>query len=99
MPKVRDLGINVIPATMRPLEIGNGGGKHAPMVACGGASNCMACVCDNTDFPDTSCNPSGCPAGTTKDKDKKKTASAIGPEAVLLLQQQMRARMSGPRAF
>jgi len=87
MPKVRDLGINVIP------------GKPVPFMACGGSSNCMACVCDNTDYPDTSCNPSGCPAGTTKDKDKKKTASVIGPEAALLLQQQLRARMSGPRAF
>jgi hypothetical protein len=99
MPKVRDLGINVIPATMRPLEIGPGGGKHVPFAACGGASNCMACVCDNTDIPATSCDPSGCPAGTTKDKDKKKATAAIGPEAVLLLQQQLRARISEPRAF
>ena len=87
MPKVRDLGINVIP------------GKPVPLMACGGTSNCMACVCDNTDFPATSCDPSGCPSASTKDKDKKKATSAIGPEAVLLLQQQLRARVSGPRAF
>lgn len=30
MPKIRDLGINFIPATMRPPEIGPGGGLHAP---------------------------------------------------------------------
>ncbi|HKR67176.1 MAG TPA: hypothetical protein VJZ00_25850 [Thermoanaerobaculia bacterium] len=26
MPKIRDLGINTIPVTMRPVEMGNGGG-------------------------------------------------------------------------
>jgi hypothetical protein len=32
MPKIRDLGINFIPATMRPPEIGPGGGReiHPP---------------------------------------------------------------------
>ena len=110
MPKVRDLGINVIPVTMRPLEIGPGAvilgnRQQAPhYIACGGASTCMACVCDNTDTPQTSCDPSGCPAASTQDKDKdknkdrEKKTSAFGPEAAMLLRQQLRARISEPRS-
>ncbi|HUR81633.1 MAG TPA: hypothetical protein VM733_12765 [Thermoanaerobaculia bacterium] len=104
MPKVRDLGINVIPVTMRPLEIGPGavvvGDPHRRhYIACAGTSNCMNCVCNNTDIEPTSCDPSGCPSASTKDKDKgKKKTSAIGAEAAMLLQQQLRARISEPRS-
>ena len=55
MPKIRDLGINVIPETMRPPEIGPGGG---------GGGGCNAGTygpnCPTTTFPTTP----NCP-GTT----------------------------------
>ena len=39
MPKIKDLGINIVPGTMRPPEIGGGGG-------CGGATlNMSQCDC------------------------------------------------------
>jgi hypothetical protein len=44
MPKIRDLGINVIPVTMRPPEIGLGGGR----------ADDEDVTCNNE-----SCNPSG----------------------------------------
>lgn len=56
MPKIRDLGINVIPETMRPPEIGPGGGG-------GGCQNSVQCP--TTTFPTTpwGMHP-GCPTGT-----------------------------------
>lgn len=38
MPKMKDLGINVIPETMRPPEIGGGGGWGCTGTTCGGIS-------------------------------------------------------------
>lgn len=40
MPKVRDLGINVIPATMRPPEIGPGGVIACPDNTCLATNRC-----------------------------------------------------------
>lgn len=45
MIKIRDLGINVIPVTMRPPEIGRGGGP-------------VQSTCNNETCGDT-CDPSG----------------------------------------
>ena len=68
MAKIRDLGINFIPVTMRPLEIGPGvalPGPHdpghlhaAPMLNLCDESACAACQ-DNTEGG-SSCDPSGC---------------------------------------
>ncbi|HYH09371.1 MAG TPA: hypothetical protein VEK11_20155 [Thermoanaerobaculia bacterium] len=43
MPRVKDLGINVIPETMRPPEIGGGGG-----CGCTNFTNCIGCTKDLT---------------------------------------------------
>jgi hypothetical protein len=67
MAKIRDLGISVIPATMRPPEIGGGGGDvrgYRLAEPCGepsGEETIESC-------PD----PSGCCGGKDKDKDKDK---------------------------
>ncbi len=69
MARIRDLGINFIPVTMRPLEIGPGAafpgialpGVAPPLahfVACEETGACSACD-DNTD-DGSSCSPSGC---------------------------------------
>jgi|GEM_PF-3646411 len=64
MAKIKDLGISVIPMTMRPLEIGPGAGfdiadAPAAMFLCAG-SQCVQCLCDpGTAFAETSCDPSG----------------------------------------
>jgi len=55
MPKVRDLGINFIPATMRPPEIGGGGG---PLPPCDDPSGCKGASCIEPSFG--TCDPSGC---------------------------------------
>ena len=61
MPRIRDLGISVIPATMRPPEIGLGGGFDANAA---NAQIYLSCpdnsVCENvTHVPcDTSCTGS-----------------------------------------
>ncbi len=65
MPKIRDLGINVIPETMRPPEIGAGGGGGCE----GATSECGENtyeVCPAGTFqcgPDTAYQQQ-CPAGT-----------------------------------
>lgn len=64
MPKVRDLGISFIPATMRPLEYGDG----AP-----GAQPCEPSGCTK----DSSCiEPS---TGKDKDKDKDRDIADVEP--------------------
>ncbi|HUR81634.1 MAG TPA: hypothetical protein VM733_12770 [Thermoanaerobaculia bacterium] len=86
MPKVRDLGVNAIPGT------------H--YIACAGTSNCINCVCNNTDIPPTSCDPSGCPqASKRQDKDKSRKKSAPLSVHALVLQQQLRARIAEPRSY
>ncbi len=63
MARIRDLGINVIPGTMRPLEIGPGaafdmaGERPVPCIL---VSACQACVCEEpSNLGETSCDPSG----------------------------------------
>jgi hypothetical protein len=57
MPKIRDLGINVIPETMRPPQMGLGGGKGG---GCEGAS---------VECPEISACPSGTFQATAGCKD------------------------------
>jgi len=50
MPKIRDLGIQVLPETFQPPEIGPGGGGDCtnPLVSCDLASDCGSCtMCTN----------------------------------------------------
>jgi hypothetical protein len=60
MAKIRDLGISVIPATMRPPEIGGGG--YRLMEDCNPSGESIESCPD----------PSGCCGGKDKDKDKDK---------------------------
>jgi hypothetical protein len=74
MPKIRDLGINVIPATMRPPEIGMGG---FPM-----SETCNPTCPDNT----AQCEPnSGCAAPSAR-----YMAGGFTDDAVVQLKQQLR---------
>lgn len=86
MPKIRDLGINTIPLTMRPPEIGEGGGHE--YFACGDHSSdaeksclgqnqtsaCGASCGAEDDMPDESsgCSDASCGHDDDKDKDKDK---------------------------
>jgi hypothetical protein len=63
MPKIRDLGINVIPETMRPPEIGGGGGKAGGGGKDGGGCEGATAKCGEgtaRDYRD-------CPSGTFQD--------------------------------
>lgn len=80
MPKIRDLGINVIPVTMRPPEIGLGGGYVL-------ANDPPTCdtneSCDPSGQCEPSCEESGAPRG----------AGGLGPEAIAQLRHQLRNRI------
>jgi hypothetical protein len=84
MTKIRDLGISVIPATMRPPEIGGGG-----------APQCT----DPSASIDSCPEPSGCCGGDKdkdKDKDKKQQpryAGALTADGVAQLKQQLRYQL------
>ena len=53
MPKIRDLGINFIPETARPLEIGQGGGCGACTYSPAGGQGYGACA-NHSHIPATS---------------------------------------------
>lgn len=55
MPKIRDLGINVVPATMRPPEIGEGGGGKGG----GGGGDCEGATheCPEATYKNMPCTP------------------------------------------
>lgn len=95
MPKIRDLGINVIPATMRPPEMGGGGGDagcHPTEQPCPPRSQEP---CQNT------CNPSSCPPPSAPPCDptecdptencssRRKNGSDLPEDAVAQLRQQL----------
>lgn len=106
MPKIRDLGINFIPATMRPLEIGDGGGGPP----CEPSGVCKDPSCHEPSFGTPPCDPSGCertndcePSGCgrgaschepSSDKDKTdKYERPLNAAAIAQLKQQMQARV------
>jgi hypothetical protein len=102
MPKIRDLGINVIPATMRPPEIGQGGGyamatpcvpsgvhdsEHCgPPPQCAGSPNPPKC--------DAASPPPGGGGGGGGGGDKGKDKDGLKLEDVHQLQQQMQDRIA-----
>lgn len=69
MPKVRDLGISFIPATMRPLEIGDGAGRDYDCDPSGCSEGPSACI--EPSYGDCQprstdpCDPSGCTKGAS----------------------------------
>ena len=87
MAKIRDLGISAIPATMRPPEIGDGGGRWLACEACPYATP----SCDKpTDMDDGDDKDKG------KDKDKKSGGEDkryFNDAAVAELKQQLRHQL------
>lgn len=85
MPKIRDLGINTIPVTMRPPEIGAGGAEiHGENCACSAISQraggdedsgCPHATCgveDTSGCPTATCGVeegSGCPTATCSEEE------------------------------
>jgi hypothetical protein len=100
MPKIRDLGISVIPATMRPPEIG-GGAASAPCNPTGD-QDCLPTdpqrnpappqsnpqQCNAT--PDDQCCPTDHDSNVEKDHEG---GEGITPDSRKELQQQLRDRI------
>jgi hypothetical protein len=107
MPRIRDLGISVIPATMRPPEIGDGAG-HQGNVTCNPTDpQCKPTHVGDCNPTDGQCNPTPpqCHA-TPKDDDdqqccptdaphsaKDGDGSDLAPESKLELKQQLRDQL------
>ena len=85
MPKIRDLGISVIPATMRPPEIGYGA------AACHQTNQPPPPQCNGTQ--DQQCCPSEHESHRDKDKDKDRGGENISPDQRRELQQQLRQQI------
>ena len=67
MPRIRDLGISHIPATMRPPEIGPGGAfdlPAAPDAAFPMYLTCTACTDATNVCPNSCVGNTGCPTNT-----------------------------------
>ena len=104
MPKIRDLGISVIPATMRPPEIGGGahGDCHPTDEQCIPTDPGRPCSptdpqcepvssppqCDAT--PDDQCCPTDMPHSA---KDRDRAGDPIDPEKRQELKQQLRQQI------
>jgi hypothetical protein len=71
MPRIRDLGINAIPATMRPPEIGRGGYEAARACApgTGGSVGCQGGTCEDAACGAGTGGSVGCQGGTCEDDD------------------------------
>jgi len=70
MPKIRDLGISVIPATMRPTEIGGGAagfGYWAQLTGCH-PTEAEPGPCNPTPPPPPPCQPSAPQCNATPDE-------------------------------
>ena len=89
MPKIRDLGISVIPATMRPAEIGGGAGDFeywAQKTGCP-ATDIDPAPCGPT--PKPQCNPSPPPPQCQGTPKKIADPVAFSDGAVMQLKQQL----------
>ena len=90
MPKIRDLGINVIPVTMRPPEIGLGGFDMAAGPAADGPGTCV----QETDCDLETCDPSGqCVPSCDEASKAPRHARGFSPDAVAELKQQMQQHL------
>ncbi|HJQ36651.1 MAG TPA: hypothetical protein VKB93_05900 [Thermoanaerobaculia bacterium] len=99
MPKFKDLGINAIPMTMQPPEIGEGGGYRVD-TQCPDEGTCGdTCVCsdDKEDiaYVATQCPDEGTCGDTCVeyDDDTLKTSGTFAPEAIAQLRQQLEERI------
>jgi hypothetical protein len=85
MPKIRDLGINVIPATMRPPEIGKGAYYMGGGITCDNPSG-KPCVpssgnqpCDDPSVRPPCDNPSGKPCSPPSAEPCDNPSGVTGP--------------------
>jgi hypothetical protein len=86
MPRIRDLGINFIPATMRPPEMGPGGFGTAQ---CGGNTEHTCNEC--TDLTDKQCVPhSNCGANS---RGQQAQAGGLTAEGIDQLKRQLRSAL------
>ena len=110
MPKIRDLGINVIPSKMGPPEIGAGGLYAMPQNPCGEVTcgltvvDCTKGQCDvscgDTCGTTAVCGPRSragdpCRASSKKPTSRKKSAGGLTPEHIAALKQQLQLQI-GP---
>jgi hypothetical protein len=103
MPKIRDLGISVIPATMRPPEVGDGAADFEYWAQ---KTGCPATDAPPQDDPPPGCRPTNKPpcnpspppqcAGTPKYSGKGADADpgALPDGAVMQLKQQLQQQMT-----
>lgn len=100
MARIRDLGINALPITIRPLEIGPGAvagqpvAQATPYLACN-PSGCELCPCgENSTRGDTSLACEGVTQGVPANKEPAHgyDASGFTLEAVAELRQQLQTR-------
>ena len=98
MARIRDLGINALPVTVRPLEIGPGAAIGIPI---GQAmpypwQACEACPCDESSLRgETSgdcVNPTQCAPPTREEPPPGYHASGFTLESVAALRQQLQTR-------
>jgi hypothetical protein len=91
MLKIRDLGINVIPATMRPPEIGPGGGFDLEAVTCA-AETCSSPTKDDDCAPSRQQCPNSKPP-------KEFGVLGLSLDAVVQLKQQLRNYIGAELAY
>ena len=101
MPKIRDLGINFIPATMRPPEIGQGGGYQAGPPCPDPSGYHESAECDITPpCPPKSQQPPQCEGQKSAPPDGGggggggKGKDGLNSDDVKQLQQQMQGRIA-----
>ena len=105
MPKIRDLGISVIPVTMRPPEIGGGAADIYHMAQCEPTDAKKPPDCRPTNRPcnptPPDCAPSPCHGSPqccpTDDQSvcsgKSADPVALPPDAILQLRQQLQQQI------
>ena len=108
MPKIRDLGISVIPVTMRPTEIGGGAADveyWAQKTPCDPTDwrpqpPCIPTIappCDPTKVPQCAGTPDCCPTNEPESicsKEEGAGSVALPDGAVMQLKQQLRQQMT-----
>ncbi len=108
MPRIRDLGISQLPATMRPPEIGPGGAFDMPAAPDAAFPMFLTCqppsedTCPNscvgsTGCPDVSCRPPSCPDPSCPDASRQSESyrqlGGLTHEAIIQLRQQLQDRI------
>jgi hypothetical protein len=106
MPRIRDLGVSHIPATMRPPEIGPGGAFDMPAAPDAAFPMHLTNPCPNSCVGSTGCgdpsvcNEQGgtcedptCPDASQQDGDRHHHLGGLTPEVIIQLKQHLRDRI------